>query len=74
MKKDSQKSNLEDKCKRAILRMADDVKDINHKLTHFLENYRQDYYKILNSTSYPNYHWLYLFITKSASNYPVQLI
>ena len=56
MKKDSQKSNLEEKCKRAILRMADDVKDINHKLTHFLENYRSDYYKILNGTSYPKYH------------------
>jgi hypothetical protein len=37
--------NLEDRCKKAILRMADDVRDINHKLTHFLENYRDDFYK-----------------------------
>jgi len=39
--------NLEDRCKKAILRMADDVRDINHKLSHFLENYRDDYYKSL---------------------------
>ena len=56
MKKDSQKNNLEGKCKLAILRMADDVKDINHKFTHFLENYRSDHYKIMDSTRYPNYH------------------
>lgn len=37
--------NLETRCKKAILRMADDVRDINQKLTHVLENYRDDFYK-----------------------------
>ncbi len=55
-KRDSKKGNLDDRCKFAILRISDEVKDINQKLTHFLENYRQDYYKILNGSSYPNYH------------------
>lgn len=39
------KDNLELKCKKAILSIADDMKDINHKFTHFLESYRDDYYK-----------------------------
>ncbi len=52
------KDDLEKKCKKtsceniryqkAILRIADDVRDINHKLTHLLENYREDYYNALN--------------------------
>jgi len=37
--------NLETKCRKAVLSIADNVKDINQKLTHFLENYREDYYK-----------------------------
>jgi hypothetical protein len=30
--------------RKAILEIAHEVKDINQKLTHFLENYREDYY------------------------------
>ncbi len=44
--------NLEDRCKKAILRMADDVKDINHKLTHFLDKYRDDFYKTQDAANY----------------------
>ena len=40
--------NLEIRSKKAILRMADDVRDMNHKLSHFLENYREDYYKAID--------------------------
>ena len=40
-------ADLESRCKKAILSIADDVKDINHKLSHFLENYRDDYYKAM---------------------------
>ena len=39
--------NLEMKCRKAILSIADNVKDINHKFTHFLECYRDDYYKAM---------------------------
>lgn len=42
------KDDLEMRCKKAIIRIADDVKDINHKFTHFLENYREDYYQYRN--------------------------
>ena len=35
--------DLEQKCKQAVLRIADHVQDINHKLTYFLQNYREDY-------------------------------
>lgn len=38
------RDDLETRCKKAVLSIANDVKDINHKLTHFLENYRDDYY------------------------------
>ena len=44
--------NLETKCKKAIIRMADDVKDINYKLSHFLECYRDEYYGILKNENY----------------------
>ena len=44
--------NLEMKCRKAVLKIADDVKDINYKLTHFLENYREDYYKARGGTNY----------------------
>ncbi len=44
--------NLEIRCKKAILKMADDVRDINHKLTHFLENYRDDFYKSAYKTNH----------------------
>jgi hypothetical protein len=41
------RESLEEKCSKAILGIARDVKDINAKMTHFLENYREDYYKVL---------------------------
>lgn len=44
--------NLEMKCRKALLKIADDVKDINHKMTHFLENYREVYYKAVDGTNY----------------------
>ena len=44
--------SLELKCKKAVLKIADDVKDINSKLTHFLENYREDYYKAKEGANY----------------------
>lgn len=44
--------NLEYRCKKALLRMADDVSDINHKLTHFLDKYRDDFYKSQEVSSY----------------------
>ena len=34
--------NLELRCKKAVLTIADNVRDINYKLTHFLENYREE--------------------------------
>lgn len=42
------KNSLEKRRYKAILRIADDVRDINHKLSHFLENYREDYYKAMD--------------------------
>jgi len=44
--------NLEEKCKKAVLKIADHVQDINYKLSHFLENYRNDYYDALDGVSY----------------------
>ncbi len=46
------KENLEVKCRKAVLGIASSVKDINQKLTHFLENYRKDYYKSMDGTFY----------------------
>ena len=50
---------LEDKCKKAVLKIADHVKelvdhakDINAKASHFLENYRKDYYDALDGINY----------------------
>lgn len=40
--------SIEDKCKRALLAIADDVRDINHKLSFFLESYRYDIYRTSN--------------------------
>ncbi len=48
--------NLEAMCKKALLSIADDVKDINNKLTHFLENYREDYYKAQEKTNALHQH------------------
>jgi hypothetical protein len=36
--------NLELRCKKAIIKIADNVSDINHKLTHLLESYKDDLY------------------------------
>jgi len=44
--------SLEIRCRKAIFSIADDVKDINYKLTHFLENYREDYYKAVDAKDY----------------------
>ncbi len=46
------KDSLEVRCQKAILRIADDVRDINHKLSHFLENYREDYYNAISEENY----------------------
>lgn len=47
------KDDLDKRVKISILRMAVEVRDINHKLTHFLENYREDYYKTMSKKDYP---------------------
>lgn len=44
--------DLEIRCRKAILRMADDVRDINLKLNHFLENYRDDFFKLFDDKKY----------------------
>jgi len=46
------RDNLESRCKKAIITIADDVKDINYKLSHFLESYRSDYHKMLEEQNY----------------------
>jgi len=46
------KESLEDKCRSAIIGIARDVKDINAKMNHFIENYRDDYYKVLYGRQY----------------------
>lgn len=33
---------------KAVSSIASDVKDINKKMTYFLENYREDYYRALD--------------------------
>jgi len=40
------------KVRRAILDIAQEVKDINQKLSHFLENYREDYYESMKRQHY----------------------
>lgn len=44
--------SLENRCKKAVIKIAEHVRDINYKLTHFLENYRDDYYDALDGISY----------------------
>jgi hypothetical protein len=43
-KRVNQNDNLELRCKKAIIKIADNVSDINHKLTHLLESYKDDLY------------------------------
>lgn len=45
-------SDLEERVKKAVIRIAEHVRDINHKLSHFLESYREDYYDALDGISY----------------------
>ena len=51
--------SLEQRCRKAVIRIAEhvkdikySVKDISHKLTHFLQNYREDYYAAMQGTDY----------------------
>ena len=44
--------SLEDRCKKAVVKIAEHVRDINFKLSHFLENYREDYYDSLDGINY----------------------
>jgi len=44
--------SLEDKCRNAVLKIADHVRSIDFKLSHFLDNYRDDYYDALDGISY----------------------
>ncbi|MCK4792635.1 MAG: hypothetical protein KAV87_53390 [Desulfobacteraceae bacterium] len=46
------KDDLEQRCQKAVIRIAEHVKDINYKLSHFLENYREDYYDTLEGIGY----------------------
>jgi len=51
--------DLEERYKKAVLNIAShvsdikhNVKDMNHKLSHFLRNYREDYYEALDGIKY----------------------
>ena len=44
--------SLEQRCKKAVLNIAEHVRDIKHFLKHFIENYRQDYYEALDGINY----------------------
>jgi hypothetical protein len=51
--------NLEQKCRKAVIKIADHVKDIrynvkdlSHKLTYFLKSYREDYYATMEKAGY----------------------
>jgi len=47
-----EEETLEDKCKKAVIKIYDHVRDINYKLSYFLENYRADYYDALDGIAY----------------------
>jgi hypothetical protein len=47
-----EEKSLEEKCKEAVIKIYDHVRDINYKLSHFLENYRKDYYDALDGIGY----------------------
>ena len=38
------KDNLETRCKKAVLRIADTVQDISMKLCHLIESYKDRFY------------------------------
>jgi len=51
--------NLDERCRKAVIKIADhvrdikySVKDMNHKLTHLLQNYREDYYTAMENAGY----------------------
>lgn len=51
--------SLEQRCRKAVIKIAEhvkdikySVKDIGHKLTHFLESYREDYYAAMEDARY----------------------
>ena len=51
--------DLEARCKKAVIRIAEHVKDIKYnvkdlslKLSHALQNYREDYYKTMEQAGY----------------------
>ena len=43
---------LANKYKQAVLDIASNVQEINQKLSYFLENYREDYYKALDGIDF----------------------
>jgi hypothetical protein len=59
MNEGNQNDNLELRCKKAIIRIADNVSDINHKLTHLLESYKDDLYCRPSKTYKHDYHKQY---------------
>ena len=46
------KETLEERCRNAVLRISNDVKEIKTLLGHFIENYRSDYYNALDGINY----------------------
>ena len=44
--------SLEERCRQAVLKISDDVKEIKDLLGHFIENYRSDYYSALDGVNY----------------------
>ena len=53
--------NLEDQCRNTVIRIEshvsaikNDVKEINQKLSHFLQCYREDYYSAMEGAGYKN--------------------
>ena len=53
--------NLEDHCRNTVIRIEnhvsdikDSVKEINQKLSHFLQCYREDYYSAMEGAGYKN--------------------
>jgi len=43
---------LEERCRQAVMRISNDVKEIKTLLGHFIENYRSDYYSALDGIDY----------------------
>lgn len=48
------KDNLETRCKKAVLRIADAVQDINMKLCHLIKSYRNSFYTNFGKYDYKN--------------------